>query len=71
MTKREREILQAVCKYNSPKVVTVSEEKAFFAGAKWADKTMIDKACDVLRDLTDDRLGDSFINDFRRRLEEQ
>ena len=30
----------------------------------------INKACDELRDMTDDRLGDSFINDFRRRLEE-
>lgn len=42
----------------------------FTKGALWADKTMIAKACDVLRDMTDDRLGDSFMDDFKRRLEE-
>ena len=30
----------------------------------------INKACDELRDMTDDRLGDSFMDDFKRRLEE-
>ena len=31
----------------------------------------IDKVCDILRELTDDRLGDKFMDDFRKRLEEQ
>lgn len=30
------------------KSLTVNEEKAFQAGAKWADKTIIDKACEWL-----------------------
>lgn len=31
----------------------------------------INKVCDVLSELTDDRLGDKFMDDFRKRLEEQ
>ena len=42
----------------------------FTKGALWADKTMIEKACEVLNDLTENRLGDSFLKDFRKRLEE-
>jgi hypothetical protein len=59
-------------------------EKAFIQGAKWADKTMIDKVCDVLwamlyeQDYNDvvnvasweyDNLED-FMLAFRRKLEE-
>ena len=44
MTKREREILIASVSWTD-KTLTVNEEKAFQAGARWADKTMIDKAC--------------------------
>ena len=44
--KREREILCASAKYN----ITVEEEKAFQRGARWADATMIKKACDWLKE---------------------
>ena len=45
MTKREREILIKSVSWTD-KSLTVNEEKAFQAGAKWADKTIIDKACE-------------------------
>lgn len=44
MTRREREILIASVSWTD-KSLTVNEEKAFQAGARWADKTMIDKVC--------------------------
>ena len=44
MKRREREILKASVSWTD-KSLTVNEEKAFQAGARWADKTMIDKAC--------------------------
>ena len=43
MTRRERDILKASVSWTN-KTLTVNEEKAFQAGAKWADKTMIEKA---------------------------
>lgn len=39
-------------------------------GVKHADKTMIEKACNVLDDLTEGRLGNRFLNEFRKNLEE-
>ena len=50
MTQREREILKASVSWTN-KVLTVNEEKAFQAGAKWADKTMIEKACEWLEKI--------------------
>lgn len=47
MTRREREILKKSVSWTD-KSLTVNEEKAFQAGAKWADKTIIDKACEWL-----------------------
>ena len=47
MTRREREILIASVSWTD-KSLTVNEEKAFQAGARWADKTMIDRACEWL-----------------------
>ena len=72
MRKREIEIHDAAIEYikeASAKTKCLAYGD-FTKGALWADKTMIAKACDVLRDLTDDRLGDSFMGDFKRRLEE-
>ena len=43
MTRREREILITSVSWTD-KSLTVNEEKAFQAGARWANKTMIDKA---------------------------
>lgn len=48
MKRREQDILKASVSWTD-KVLTVNEEKAFQAGAKWADKTMIEKACEYLR----------------------
>ena len=42
MTRREREILIASVSWTD-KSLTVNEEKAFQAGARWADKTMIER----------------------------
>ena len=44
MTRREKEIHKASISWKD-EVIIVKEEKAFVAGAQWADKTMIDKAC--------------------------
>lgn len=49
-------------------------EEDFIAGAKWADSTMIDKACEWLKDYaymfvsetTGDLYEDDLINDFRK-----
>lgn len=68
MTKREREILKKSVSWTD-KSLTVNEEKAFQEGAKWADKTMIDRACKLLKAvgvLTDD---DSIMG-FRKAMEE-
>lgn len=35
---------------------------------KWADKTMIDKACSILEDMTEGRLGKRFISEFKNKL---
>lgn len=51
-------------------------EKAFIEGAKWADKTMIDKACEWLEEQNkmcmcelEMILGSKFINDFKKAME--
>ena len=76
MTRREREILKASVSWTE-KSLTVNEEKAFQAGAKWADKTMIDKVCDWIQcmaldyitgDITDVKWGSMFA-DFRNYIE--
>lgn len=76
MTAREREILYAICNCNSPKIVTVPEEKAFMAGAKWADATMINRACEWLKcEMSnyisyDGEIDEEFIADFRKAMED-
>ena len=42
--------------------------QAFQDGATWADKTMIEKACSILEDMTEGRLGKRFINEFKNKL---
>lgn len=78
MTAREREILHAVCKYNSPKVVTVPEEKAFMAGAKWADEhprsNMVDieDVCEWMHNFQNSK-GEyplyDYVGNFRKAIE--
>ena len=67
MTRREREILKASVSWTD-KVLTVKEEKAFQAGARWADKTMIDKACSYLYAKT--KMSGTEIAAFRKAMEE-
>lgn len=78
MTRREREILIASVSWTD-KSLTVNEEKAFQAGARWADKTMIEKACEWLKFNTnwDDEWDDmgknmnyGMIEEFRKAMEE-
>jgi hypothetical protein len=52
-------------------------EKAFIESAKWADKTMIEKACNWLEEMNkmcmyelEMILGGNFINDFKKAMEE-
>lgn len=78
MTRRERDILKASISWTD-KTLTVNEEKAFIAGAKWADKTMIEKACQWLinidfddfhfRDCDETFNNDLFVDAFRKAME--
>ena len=73
MTRREREILIASVSWTD-KSLTVNEEKAFQAGARWADKTMIEKTCEwIKKEVLDDYQGviwDDIVEDFRKAMEE-
>ena len=61
-------------------VYTTKEMKCFVLGAEWADRTMIDKACDYLRNHIDKDLTiyhndtwlkrDEFIKRLKKHLEE-
>lgn len=47
----------------------------FYHGAKWADKTMLDKACEWLNDNIDlehdyPNSKEELVNDFRKAMEE-
>ena len=47
-------------------------QKAFMEGAKWADKTMIEKACVWLKESVYDRyieMHEDSIEDFRKEME--
>ena len=44
------------------------EVSTFVVAAQWADKTMIEKACSILEDMTEGRLGKRFINEFKNKL---
>jgi hypothetical protein len=54
--------------------VADARSDSFVEGAKWADKTMIEKACQWLqREVVDDYNGviwDNMISDFRKAMEE-
>lgn len=79
MTQREREILKASVSWTDKKL-TVNEEKAFQAGAKWADKTMIEKACEWMKEQVYQEYGggplerlipDTRIEDFRKAMQNE
>ena len=78
MTRRERDILKASVSWTD-KSLTVNEEKAFQAGARWADKTMIEKAVEWMKEQVYQEYGggpferlisDERITDFRKAVEE-
>ena len=64
MTQREREILKASVSWTD-KSLTVNEENAFQAGARWADKTMIEK----IRNWVTERYDLDFMGDFKDLLD--
>jgi hypothetical protein len=83
---REEQIKQAEIKYSNDTLFDgcdyigqVAKQEAFIAGAEWADKTMIDKACKWLSDNKDNYIidiegetliDDQIITDFRKAMEE-
>lgn len=72
MTQRERDILKASVSWTD-KSLTVNEEKAFQAGAEWADRTMIDKATEWLFANVYDYLNhedQERVESFRKAMEE-
>lgn len=62
MTQREREILIASVSWTD-KTLTVKEEKAFQTGARWADKTIIEKAVEWITEHIDIPYEGEFIDD--------
>lgn len=83
MTRKE-EISKQALKYGEPEYLlqtpNILGTQGFIQGAKWADKTMIDKACEWLTKHLYDydyiegyevfRDVNSFVNDFRKAMEE-
>ena len=67
---REEEIRQEIDLQLAGSFGNYSEgyEEGFIEGAKWADKTIIEKACSVLEDMTEGRLGKRFISEFKNKL---
>ena len=60
---REEEIIKASHRYAK------HQQKPFMDGAKWADKTMIEKACEWLNEHT--VLSEKWIiEDFKKAMEE-
>lgn len=60
----------------SYEIFQMNRNHAFEEGAKWADKTMIDKACEWLEEQNkmcmcelEMILGSKFINDFKKAME--
>lgn len=75
---RKQEILQqanAEAKANRIAFPEVAVKKGFIHGAEWADKTMIEKACEFIKGekwkYTDSREGtEQIIEDFCKAMEE-
>lgn len=77
-TKECREDYVGLGRYLTPDDIA----DAFEEGAEWADKTMIDKACEILKNVTvtynrrffgkceENAFDADFIKDFRKAMEE-
>ncbi len=83
MTRKEERIEAAKQRYGEDTQYLIAKSQAFLVGAKWADETMIDKACLYLKEAlinTRDNFGyevvasfdtidlDGFIEEFRKEL---
>lgn len=83
MTRKEERIEAAKQRYGEDTQYLIAKTQAFLVGAKWADKTMIDKACDWLKEnidlysynafntkssYTEITLTDEFENAFRQAM---
>lgn len=66
--KREEEIRQYLKERNIP--ITSLEANSIIEGAKWADETMIEKACDWLLKGGYFVNNTETINDFKKAMEE-
>lgn len=69
MTRKEERIEAAKQRYGEDAQYLIAKSQAFLVGAKWADETMIDKACEWLRNYNRGVRGEEFINEFREAME--
>lgn len=67
MTRDEQIEQQTFVYYESCSDEDILKSKGFIDGAKWADKTMIEKACEWLLHQ-EEMIGISFENDFIERF---
>lgn len=77
MTREEEIEQQTFVYYETCSDEDIAKSKGFIDGAKWADKTMIEKACEWLQAKNKMYmfeigmiLGKNFIEDFRKAMEE-
>lgn len=80
MTRQEERKQAAQQRYSGESQYQVAKAQAFLTGARWADKTMIDKACEWLSKslyYSQYREGcfntesfEEFVNEFRKAMEE-
>lgn len=82
--KREEEINKQALRYGEPEYLlqtpNILGSQGFVRGAKWADKTMIDKVCEWIKENLPNRMYDRnccldnfteyLIEDLRKYLEE-
>lgn len=82
MTREEEIEQQAFVYYESCSDEDIAKSKGFIDGAKWADKTMIERVCEWLKDNANDYLDwydweecrlntDNLLYDFKQAMEEQ
>lgn len=67
ITRQEERKQAAQQRYDGESQYQVAKAQAFLTGARWADKTMIDKACEWLRHQ-EEMIGISFEEDFIERF---
>lgn len=74
---REEQIIEEAQKHGLNCMSRINYQDGFIEGAKWADKTMIEKACEWLKEKNkicmyelEMILGGNFIEDFKKKMEE-